>query len=163
MPEPRARLPFVGIGPQCALTTSSPLTSLTPPPPPRSWNQIFTVVQLRFDFLAESAVGAYGAVGLPALIPVTLSRTYFTFYDLDTGEPQVRAACTSYLWMRWPHFASHPMSMLWSMTATSIAAMAVDAICACLRLRRQSPFLNHLTPPPYTPLSRTVCGLQHAD
>ena len=49
---------------------------------------VFTAVQLRFDFLQESSIGSYAASGISGLIPVTMARTYFSFFDLDTGEPQ---------------------------------------------------------------------------
>lgn len=48
--------------------------------------QYFTALQLRFDFLVETTSGSYAANGLSGLQPITLRRSYLSFYDLDTGE-----------------------------------------------------------------------------
>ena len=46
-------------------------------PPETQWNTEFTYVELRFTFIGRNS----GA-------PVTIDRTYMTFYDFDTGRPE---------------------------------------------------------------------------
>lgn len=50
---------------------------LAPRTRPPVWNEIFTFVQLRFDFI-NSSTGA----------PLTMPRTYVTFYDFDHAQGQ---------------------------------------------------------------------------
>jgi hypothetical protein len=66
------------LGPR--LTTSRPFH--------RFWHDLFTIVQLRFDFLTETQQDiSYQQLGLSGLVPIELERTFISFYDLDTGEP----------------------------------------------------------------------------
>jgi hypothetical protein len=52
------------------------------------WHATFTIVQLRFDFLTETQQGSsYQQLGLAGMVPLDLQRTYFTFWDVDTGTP----------------------------------------------------------------------------
>jgi hypothetical protein len=51
-----------------------------------SWRSSLTLVQLRFSLLAESSDGSYAAQGLPGLASVHVTRTFFSFFDLDAGQ-----------------------------------------------------------------------------
>ena len=63
-------------------------------PASQYWSDQYTMVQLRFDFLKESSTDSYSISGLAGLEPVTLERTYLTFYDLDTGEATTEGSGT---------------------------------------------------------------------
>ena len=65
-------------------------------PANKLWFSTFTAVQLRYEFLAETTLGSYAAArainrqghgfvnagsGIAGLEPLTLQRTYFSFFD----------------------------------------------------------------------------------
>ena len=52
--------------------------SATQNPPDMRWHNAFTFTQLRVEFLDGTSGG-----------PATINRTFFTFYDFDTGLAQV--------------------------------------------------------------------------
>ena len=61
--------------------------SPTQRPLDKLWYSTFTGAQFRFDFLREPQPGSYAASGVNGLSPLTLQRLFFTFWDVDTGQP----------------------------------------------------------------------------
>jgi hypothetical protein len=57
----------------------------------RFWHSQLTIVQLRYTFLTEVTNGSYQANLSSGLInglrPIDLERAFFSFWDMDTGEP----------------------------------------------------------------------------
>ena len=58
------------------------------------WNDQFTIVQLKYEFLTETSPNSYTATGnyRYGLQPIDLERIYFSFWDADTGISQVQGA-----------------------------------------------------------------------
>lgn len=64
----------------CAIVTQGPRSSAQRPHS-QFWNEHFTTVQLRYEFISSANYRS-----------LTLDRTYLTFYDFDAGHSQVVGA-----------------------------------------------------------------------
>ena len=56
-------------------------------PADKQWTTQFTAVQLKFSFLAEPSSSSDWE-------PLTIGRTFITFYDFDQGEPTFSGSYT---------------------------------------------------------------------
>jgi hypothetical protein len=61
-------------------------------PTAKFWNTQYSLVQLRYEFYTETSTGSYETAraagnGMTGLTPQDVGRTFFTFWDIDQGQP----------------------------------------------------------------------------
>jgi hypothetical protein len=68
-------------------------------PTAKFWNTQYSLVQLRYEFYTEMSTGSYETAraagnGMTGLTPQDIGRTFFSFWDLDQGQPTFSGSFT---------------------------------------------------------------------
>jgi hypothetical protein len=93
--------------------------SATQRPVTKQWTNLFTLVQLNFAFLTDLTPGQASRT----YQPITLGRTFLTFYDFDTGAARFSGSNTQHELLQIDPQAIHP-EMMWNTEVTGHSSWA---------------------------------------